>query len=303
MTTHPFTHKLATRVALPGLLALLTTLPAWADRCSANADGKWTCTYQERNHAYASNSGGSCSGLQKLRKVRWQVPEGTPPAGGWPVVFYFNGTVIAGSNATAPFTSTSTSFGADQAEIALHEYLDNPSGQGRKYAVIAPEAPTFLGVQFWDTNQGSNYTGKNDYCFLPDLFKAVSEGRYGPASQFNMTQRYAVGISSGGYNTSRMAVSFNEDSTWRALAIVSGSYATCAGPLCSVPATLPANHPPTKFYHGTADFIVPIGTMRTYFNRLDAQGIEVEKVEHKKGHMFTPDILGETGAKAWFDRH
>ncbi len=159
-----------------------------------------------------------------------------------------------------------------------------------------------MGIQAWDTNMPGKYTDKGDYCFLPDLFKAVSTGRYGPPSQYNMSKRFAMGISSGGYNISRMAVTFNDDSGWSALAIVAGSYATCVGPLCSVPRVLPANHPPTKFYHGTMDFIVPIQTMRPYYERLESQGIQVEKVEHGQGHQFTKDILGSTGIKAWFDR-
>ncbi len=288
----------------PALLVvgLLASTLAQADRCKANAQGRWTCTYQERQHAFAGNSGSACTGAQQKRLVRWQVPEGTPPAGGWPVVFYYNGTVLFNSEATKPFTSTSTLFGANFAEEGLHQLLDDPAHSGRRYAVIAPEAPGSAVIQAWDTNAVGNYDSKGDACFLPDLFKAVSSGTYGPADQYDMSRRFALGISSGGYNTSRMAVTYNGDSSWRALAIVSGSYATCLGPICNVPATLPANHPPTKFYHGTADVIVPIVTMRPYFKRLQSQGITVEKVEHPRGHMFTQEILGDEGVKAWFDR-
>jgi hypothetical protein len=288
-------------ITLLAIGGCLTSGAAMADRCKANAQGRWTCTYQEIKHTFASNTGSACTGANKSRVVRWQVPEGTPPAGGWPVVFYYNGTVFFNSEATKPFTSTSTAFGANFAEEGLHEFLDDPEGSGRKYAVIAPEAPGSAFVQAWDTNAGV-YTGKDDYCFLPDLFKSVSEGRYGPASQYNMNKRFALGISSGGYNTSRMAVTFNDHSEWTALAIVAGSYATCLGPFCTVPKVLPANHPPTKFYHGTADIIVGINTMRPYYERLKSQGIVTEKVEHRKGHQFTEDTVGETGAKAWFDR-
>ena len=230
------------------------------------------------------------------------MPEGTPPEGGWPVVFFFNGTVVAGATATKPFSSTSEAFGAHHAHTALHEFLDDPRQTGKRYAVFAPEAPTVLGLQFWDTNLGGRYTAKNDHCFLPDLFEAIASGVYGPAAQFNMGRRFAIGISSGGYNTSRMAVSFNAQSTWAALAIVSASYATCVGPFCAVPATLPANHPPTKFYHGRADLIVPIGSMRPYFNRLQSQRIPTEMVAHRGGHAFSADVVGDQGVKAWFDR-
>lgn len=284
------------------LLGCLASTSALADRCSANAQGRWTCTYQEIKHTFASNSGGTCKGATKSRVVRWQVPEGQAPAGGWPVVFYYNGTVFFNSTATKPFTSTSTAFGANFAETGLHELLDDPRGSGRRYAVIAPEAAGAPLIQAWDTNSTADYATRDDACFLPDLFASVAQGKYGDPSLYNMGRRYALGISSGGYNTSRMAVSFNQDSGWKALAIVSGSYATCLGPWCSVPKVLPANHPPTKFYHGTADLIVPIASMRPYHELLKNQGFTTEKVEHSKGHAFTADILGDGGAKAWFDR-
>lgn len=288
--------------ALLMLVGALASAPALADRCKANSQGRWTCSYQEIKHTFASNAGSACTGASKSRVVRWQVPEGTPPAGGWPVAFYYNGTVMFNSASTKPFTSTSTAFGANFAEAGLHELLDDPKATGRKYAVFAPEAPGSALVQAWDTNTTAKYETRDDYCFLPDLFKGVAQGKYGDASQYNMNRRYAMGISSGGYNTSRMAVTFNQDAGWKALVIVSGSYATCVGPVCNVPKVLPANHPPTKFYHGTADFIVPIGTMRPYYEALKAMGVVTEKVEHNKGHQFTAETLGDGGVKAWFDQ-
>ncbi|MEY4765687.1 MAG: poly(3-hydroxyoctanoate) depolymerase [Pseudomonadota bacterium] len=286
------------------LLVMATAAsPALADRCHANAQGRWTCSYHEVKHSFANNSGGACTGATKQRVVRWEVPEGTPPAGGWPVVFYYNGTVFFNSAATKPFTSTSTAFGANHAEAALHELLDDPAGSGRKYAVVAPEAPGSSFMQAWNTNVPGDYQRTEDHCFLNDLFSSIEAGKYGDASLFNMGQRYAIGISSGGYNTSRMAVSFNGDSVWKAFVIVSASYATCFGPVCNVPDSVPANHPPTKFFHGKADPIVPIGTMRPYHALLLKEGVPTEKVEHTKSHQFTADILGPNGAKAWLDRY
>ena len=284
-------------------IGLLAAKPAHADRCKPNTSGAMVCTYQERTQSFSSAGLLGCLGGKGTRSVRWQVPEGTPPAGGWPVVFFYQGTVPASDPAYTPFTITRTAFGARYLQASLHELLDDPAGTGKRYAVIAPEAAASLGLRFWDTNKLGTYALKDDACFFPQLFKYVSGGAYGAPSQFNMSKRLAYGISSGGYNTSRMAVSFNQDSNWAALAVVSASYATCAGPLCSVPSVLPSNHPPTKFYHGTADVIVPIGTMRTYFDRLSQQGIETEKVENSGGHAFTADVLGTSGIKAWFDRH
>ena len=286
------------------LLALgaLAADPAFADRCRADGSGQFVCTYQERAHTFSGAGWFGCRGAKETRAVRWQVPEGVPPQGGWPVVFFFQGTVPASDAGAKPFTITSKAFGGQHFQASLHELLDDPRGTGKKYAVIAPEASVKFGMRFWDTNQPGSYALKDDACFFPDLFQEIAGGSYGEASQFNLDKRFAFGISSGGYNTSRMAVSFNGGSDWTALAIVSASYATCAGPLCSVPRMLPANHPPTKFYHGTRDVIVGIGTMRPYFDRLRNQGIEVEKVEHNGAHEFTADVLGDTGIKAWFDK-
>lgn len=84
--------------------------------------------------------------------------------------------------------------------------------------------------------------------------------------------------------TSRMAVAY--PGRFRALAIQSASYATCAGPLCVVP-ELPEDHPPVLFLHGGADAIVPIGTMDTYADALEEDGIPTERVvEDTAGHAW-----------------
>jgi hypothetical protein len=278
---------------------------AQAARCSSDSKGNWTCSYQQRDDSFNKNNGaGSCTGSSTKRHVRWQVPEGTPPSGGWPVAFYYNGTVSATSALVNPFVATkSASYGFIYLPQIIHELLDDPAGTGKKYAVIAAEAPNNFGTEYWDTNGFSSYTSTGDYCFLPDLFSEVAGGSYGAASQYNMSKRYAFGISSGGYNTSRMAVTFNGNNTWKALAIVSASYATCSGSNCSIPNTLPSNHPPTKFWHGTSDYTVPISTMRAYYNKLVAQGIQTEKVEGSWGHQFTAQDLGSSGVQNWFNRH
>jgi predicted esterase len=66
--------------------------------------------------------------------------------------------------------------------------------------------------------------------------------------------------------------------TFRALAIQSGSYATCLGPFCEIPSELPSDHPPTLFLHGDADGTVPVDTAIAYRDALEAQGIETESI-------------------------
>lgn len=289
-----------------GLLALascaatmMMPAPAHAARCSADANGNWSCSHQKRYNFYF------CNGVPVPRAVRWQVPEGTPPSGGWPVAFYFAGTQLSDlSHAFA--RNVGDSFGRVYEPQIIHELLDDPYGSGKKYAVFVADPPASGGsLQFWHTNAVVPYSISCDYDFFPDFFGEIKSGSYGPASRYNMNRRYAYGISSGGYNTSRMAVTFNSGSgntnTWKALGILAASYATCSGPLCSVP-SLPANHPPTKFWHGQNDVLVPLSTMYLYFNKLGQSGFVREKLEHGAGHEFTADSLGNSGIKAWFDK-
>jgi len=93
---------------------------------------------------------------------------------------------------------------------------------------------------------------------------------------------YAMGISSGGYMSSRMANEFaggvNNDSTvksttlpFRAVAIQSAAFQTC-GPQCRPFAITPvkASHAPTFFLHDPKDEIVPFSGMMNYFDKLNA---------------------------------
>jgi len=89
-------------------------------------------------------------------------------------------------------------------------------------------------------------------------------------------KKISTGISSGGYMTSRMAVSYQGE--FLALGVCAGSYATCAGPLCIVPNNLPSDHPPTLFLHGLLDITVPLFTMEAYEEKLRDQGTLTRKV-------------------------
>jgi poly(3-hydroxybutyrate) depolymerase len=136
------------------------------------------------------------------------------------------------------------------------------------FAVIAPAADGAA----WATNF-PNYEGSTDHVFIPALLDALEAGEFGT---LDMQRLYATGISSGGYMSSRMAVTY--PGRFAALAIQSGSYATCSNVLCAIPADLPDDHPPTLFLHGQNDVAVPIATMRAYDAALKAQGTETKVV-------------------------
>lgn len=288
--------NLALYAALPTGL-LLAPAEAQAARCAVDGGGNWSCSYQHRYNWYW------CGGYYVPRAVRWQVPEGTPPAGGWPVAFYYAGTQPTDTK-HAFVRDHDEAFGLGYEPQIIRELLDDPTNSGKKYAVIVPDPPASGGwVQAWHTNLVNPYSASCDAQFFPDFFGEIKSGNYGPASQWNMNRRYAYGISSGGFNSSRMAVTYNSGTgnanTWKALGIHAASYATCSYS-CSVP-TLPANHPPTKFWHGQNDQLAPLANMVLYFNKLVSGGFTTQKLEHPGGHEFTADSLGPTGVKAWFD--
>lgn len=297
-------------LSVVGLGIAFAPAPAHAARCTLSGSGTYACSMVATTQSYKYNLGGSCTGGNTNRSVTYQVPEGTPPAGGWPVVFYYHGTNLAspppadGPTTFGPADPANDAPGARHLAATLHELLDDPGNTGKKYAVVMPQAAVQLLVtRFWDTNLQIAYNLSSDYCFFPSLWSAIESGAYGPASQFNMDRRFAFGMSSGGYNTSRMAVSWNSDNVWKALAIHSASYANCIGTVCNVPATLPANHPPTKFFHGTQDTVVPIATMYAYYDKLIAQGRTAAVKTNGEGHNLTADMVGPGGIKAWFDQY
>jgi poly(3-hydroxybutyrate) depolymerase len=160
------------------------------------------------------------------------------------------------------------------------------------FVVIAPFADGIA----WETNF-PGYSVSSDSRFIPELLNAIGEGTFGTV---DTTRLYATGISSGGYMTSRMAVSYA--GSFRALAIQSGSYATCSNVACIIPSMLPVDHPPTLFLHGRNDLIVPLATARAYKDRLDAQGFETSLiVDPDVGHEWLEVAPEEI--TCWFLTH
>jgi poly(3-hydroxyoctanoate) depolymerase len=207
------------------------------------------CPYQEL----------SVIGKDITRAVKFGIPKGPAPKNGWPTVIIYQGSffpVEFNRDEIMPFGGYN--------EIRL---IKNLMDHG--FAVIAPRA---LARVAWETNIiGVDYKTSEDFYFVTNLLKKMNDGEFGP---LNMDKLFATGISSGGYNSSRMAVTF--PGVFKALAIESASYATCGGPLCIIPEELPADHPPTFFLHGAIDNVVPVTTMLEYHSRLKNAGIPTE---------------------------
>ncbi len=225
-----------------------------------------------------------------MRDVHYQVPLGEPPAGGWPVVLMFQGSFFS-----AEVTWTAAAilpFGAYDQTLVVKTLLDHG------YAVVTPEAKLDGGT-FWDTNvppYSVAWETSEDHAFMLTIFAAIEEGTFGPLA---LDRWYATGVSSGGYMTSRMAVSYA--GKFRSLAIAAASYATCSGPLCNVPAQK-ADHPPTLFVHGEVDATVPLVTAIEYRDALAAAGVDTRLVtDPDEGHGWIPAAPAEV--LQWFVDH
>lgn len=225
------------------------------------------------------------------REVHWQLPQGEPPEAGWPAVIFFQGSLFSSEYSWSG--KQGDAFGAYHQARTIQALLDGG------FAVIAPEAK-FNGSTYWDTNilpWAYSWTTAPDHRLMLAIFELIDTGEFG---ELDGGRLYAAGISSGGYMTSRMAVAY--PGRFRALAIHSGSYATCAGYTCLVPDDLPEDHPPTLFLHGELDAIVPLYTMRSYVDELDEQALVHDAVlDPSVGHEWIP--AAPEAIFDWFSTH
>jgi dienelactone hydrolase len=255
-----------------------STVPG-PSRCSASA-AQVECTHQ------------TLAIQAKLveRKVHYELPLGTPPAGGWPTVIYYQGSLVSAEEAFS--AKVDATFSAYHLSLAVKSLLD------AGFAILAPEALGGGNIA-WETNIPPTKTlweGSSDDLFVKNIFTAIAEGKFGA---LDSTRLYATGISSGGYMTSRMAVSYA--GKFRSLVINSGSYATCST-LCDIPEQLPGDHPPTLFLGGVDDKLVPLDTMTAYRDKLIAQGRVASLVAHPgAGHEWIPEA--STAIRDWFLQH
>jgi poly(3-hydroxyoctanoate) depolymerase len=232
---------------------LAQDLPPAPPRCE-QVDDTISCTYETQVLIGNATEG--------AREVHWQIPTGQAPAGGWPAVLLFQGSLYSAELSWE--ASAGDAYGAEHQTQLIARLLDNG------FAVLTPE--THLdGSTYWDTNVSPwNYawTTSPDHELMLAIFAAIDEGTFGP---LNGQQLYAAGISSGGYMASRVGITYTD--RIRAIAIESASYATCSGALCLVP-TLDASHPPTLLLHGGLDFVVPEWTMHLYESALESASVE-----------------------------
>lgn len=277
-------HRMGIAAAALWCLDIGTSVPGAAaqprdELKAASADCSETLGLLTCSHDKVELTGGAL-GLA-TRRVYYALPQGTPPAGGWPVVLMFQGSFF---NAELCFQGHRLEpFGAYYQALTVKQLLE------AGFAVLAPQ--THLGgVTFWDTDIppfSFNWDLAPDNQLMLAIFAALGDGTFAPVGTLNPGRLYATGISSGGYMTSRMAVSY--PGKFKALAIQSASYATCpVGPVCAVPA-LSNNHPPTLLLAGLLDPLVPLYTVQAYYNRLHAAGVKTQMiVEGLASHQWLP---------------
>ncbi|MCX4241704.1 dienelactone hydrolase family protein [Paraliomyxa miuraensis] len=231
------------------------------------------------------------------REVLWQVPNGEPPPEGWPVVLAFHGTNDpAGKFFDWNYWNTIDNlFGGYYQLKTVQGLLDHG------FAVIAPKALVRAGGIYWDTNippYDTDWESAPDAELMERLFDEIAAGTLGP---LDPGRQYAMGLSSGGYMASRLAVDYPDQ--MKAVALQSASYAACISTLCSVSAEdIPEDHSPTLLMAGYWDGIVPLYTIEGYEDALVEAGVDVElKVVNNASHQWTSHSPG--WVLAWFQTH
>jgi poly(3-hydroxyoctanoate) depolymerase len=251
------------------------------ERRCMSTDDDIRCSYETTVFEMGLLNGGD-------RDVHFQVPIGPTPAAGWPVVVFFQGSLFSAE------LSFSGSRGDAFGRLSLAQTFGSLLDAG--FAVIAPET-LGEGATAWQTNVPPTsllWEGSNDDQFILALLATMTDVD-GPFGALQVDRFYAMGISSGGFMTSRMAVSY--PGRFAALAIHSAGYATC-GAVCLLP-SLPGDHPPTLFLHGNNDVVVTRLVMEPYRDELQDMGITVSTIiDDDAGHEWLADAV--TAIPAWF---
>jgi poly(3-hydroxyoctanoate) depolymerase len=232
------------------------------------------------------------------REVLWKVPAGTPPPGGWPVVLAFQGT-------NDPADKFFDYWYWSAIDNAYGGYYQTKTVQGlldAGFAVLAPKARLRVGGTYWDTNVAPyalDWDSAPDGALVERLFDEIAAGTFGP---LDPDLKYAMGLSSGGYMASRLAVEYPGEI--QAIALQSASYATCISSLpCTVTdANLPEEHAPTLLMAGYWDAIVPLYTIDAYADALEDNGTPVDlHVVGSASHQWTSSSPG--WVLGWFEAY
>jgi predicted esterase len=205
------------------------------------------------------------------RTVFFQTPLGTPPRNGFPFAVFFQGSFA------------SPQFGWSVAAVVpLNGIQQADTFRALLDAGFAVLAPTAIRGLFWQTNLPpynifpNQWVNSDDHAMIVELLDAANspERRFG--APLDVSNAFAFGVSSGGYQSSRVAVDMS--SRFRAVVVSNGAYMTCAGGLCLTPKTVAAKHSPTRFLYGRNDTLVPAQTTVDYYNALVRSNVSTDIV-------------------------
>eukprot|EP01060_Flectonema_neradi_P004716 TRINITY_DN13097_c0_g2_i1.p1 TRINITY_DN13097_c0_g2~~TRINITY_DN13097_c0_g2_i1.p1 ORF type:complete len:345 (+),score=80.10 TRINITY_DN13097_c0_g2_i1:65-1036(+) len=236
------------------------------------------------------------------RWVGYQVPLGTAPKGGWPFVILFHGWGLMNSE-WCWYAQKNWNYGLYYKAETIKKLLD------AGYGVITPDSSSEL--TYWDTNEEeyansdlAKWDKSKDHAVVDDLVKHCKDGTFGPC---NTKDIHAMGFSSGGYMSSRVAVNYGK-SVFQSVSLMAGSYYYCYGSDCSdaiakqVPSSVWDDHPPTLFLHGTRDGLVPTDTSEIYYNFIKNKGVETKRLTtNGKDHQWTANAPAQI--LAWVETH
>ena len=176
------------------------------------------------------------------------------------------------------------------------------------FAVVTPDALSRLA--YWQTNVNryavadlSVWDESEDHGFVEELLRRAEEGSFG---EVNMERVSAIGFSSGGYMTSRMAVNYRH--RFKAFVVVGGAYFYCSGSCTNDVADAVAPHVwelhgPTLFLANSNDGTVPASTSEMYHRRLLQSGVEETRraVQSGGGHAWPRESAAEI--TRWLETH
>ena len=145
-------------------------------------------------------------------------------------------------------------------------------------------------VQPWNTIEMWHIS--EDHLILRDLMDKFSSGSFG--FKIDTGSMHAIGFSSGGFMTSRMAFSYS--GLFKSLSIVGGGYYNCLPPINNCPdgdyadgthRELIKHHPPTQLLHGTGDKTVPVDLAQRYHANLDQNSMKPTRlITTNQGHTW-----------------
>jgi len=263
-------------------VCLFASVVAQSSRCTGSNTTLIACSHQS---LVLPNSN---------RTVFFQTPLGTPPRNGFPLAVFFQGSFA------------SPQFGWSVAAIVpLNGIQQADTFRALLDAGFAVLAPTAIRGLFWQTNLPpynifpNQWVNSDDYAMIVELLDAANSPARRFGAPLDVSNAFAFGVSSGGYQSSRVAVDMS--SRFRAVVVSNGAYMTCAGGLCLTPKTVPANHSPTRFLYGGNDTLVPAQTTVDYYNALVRSNVSTDVVVCATcAHEWIPGSA--TAVVSWFQR-